>query len=85
MTHPLKYLCMECGWTGTDPLNAPHPFIEGDSVLGCPKCKEMELRKACEADDCWQEVSCGMNTQEGYKLLCSKHGLPLMKTTGQRT
>ncbi len=74
MTSHLKYLCKVCDWTGTEPLEARHPFIDGDTVLGCPKCREMDFRKACEWDGCWDEVSCGVNTPDGYKMLCGKHG-----------
>lgn len=72
----LKYLCEECNWTGTSEklLNARHPFIDGDTVLGCPKCKEMSPLKACDTDGCWDKISCGLNTPDGYKQLCSKHG-----------
>lgn len=84
MPDRLKYLCDSCSWTGTDNeiLNAPHPFIAGDTVLGCPKCKEMELMRACVWDDCWDKITCGLNTPGGYKQLCSKHGMPFFQTSG---
>lgn len=74
----MKVLCTnnQCGWHGDfgEALVAAHPFIEGETVTGCPKCKDIEVvRIACEEGGCWLEATCGTQTKEGYKRTCYKH------------
>jgi hypothetical protein len=72
-----RYICNECDHhlTSADQiLRGPNPFDPDDVVLGCPACKSVnELARACYFEDCWQKVSCGTPTKDGYKWSCSKH------------
>lgn len=56
-------------------LAAPHPFIEGAEIFGCPHCQQCEegFTALCDSDDCINPVSGGTPTPEGYKFLCYKH------------
>jgi hypothetical protein len=69
--------CPDCDWCGSyrDALSAPHPFIEGETLYGCPGCKDIRpFRALCEAAGCDRDVSGGRNVPgEGYKFLCSTH------------
>lgn len=78
MDKNIKVMCSDwrCGWTGlgADVLSAPHPFQEGCTIQGCPKCKETEtIRLACDEPECWKEASCGFSTPAGYRHTCGEH------------
>ena len=76
MTEPIKLVCSDCNWQGEDheALTAPNPFDPEFNIQGCPRCKEPNtLGVACDELDCWQPVSCGTPTPEGYRRTCSKH------------
>jgi hypothetical protein len=65
-----------CDWRGQDheALRAPDPFNEGDELIACPKCREVSvLQVACDEPDCWEFVSCGTPTADGYRRTCHKH------------
>lgn len=71
-------LCGEyrCNWRGTDAevLHAPNPFDPEDEISGCPKCKEINsIYRACDEPGCWDRVSCGTTTPNGYRQTCGKH------------
>lgn len=77
-----KRVCKECGWHGMagDVLTAPNPFCFDESfaanemIVGCPECRRVEtIRVACDEPSCWEPVSCGTPTQDGYRHTCSKH------------
>jgi hypothetical protein len=59
----------------TEKLTAPHPFIEGGEIFGCPYCKQCEegFMPLCDHEDCVHPTSGGAPTPEGYKFLCYKH------------
>ncbi len=43
-------------------------------MYACHKCKDTEsITGVCEIDKCWEESTCGWNTLDGYKSLCSNH------------
>jgi hypothetical protein len=76
----MRWICKNCDWVGTVLLDAPHPFIEGVRIAGCPDCKEVDgLQSACAADDCKREASCGTPTPDGYKHFCYDHGKTFFK------
>jgi hypothetical protein len=69
--------CMQCGTVslGSQMLTAPSPFDPEDTLTACPKCKSMdEWKEMCEIDGCDNGATMGMNTENGYKRLCYKHG-----------
>ena len=75
MTEPeLKYRCDNCDWAGAAhlALNGKHPFIKGDTVLGCPRCREMELIKVCEIERCFAKATCACDAG-GFKHVCGTH------------
>ncbi len=75
-----KFICVEC----------KHRLIEGDmliglnpfkdeEIFGCPKCKAINnFEKVCDHIDCWEYVSTGTPTSDGYKFLCGAHRLLLL-------
>ena len=71
------WLCTHCRTRSDDDelLRAPHPFIEEDSIWGCPNCRETDnITRACDEEGCLQEASAGTPTQEGgYTWRCSSH------------
>lgn len=72
-----KRVCGErhCDWRGTvgSVLTAPSPF-SADTLQACPACKEVNsIRVACDEPGCWEEVSCGTPTPNGYRQTCGKH------------
>ncbi len=71
---PSKFLCEQCDWVGTNPLSAPHPFIQDEFIYGCRQCGKVSyLVAACEVVGCRSRIAGGTPTDDGYKLLCSKH------------
>ena len=73
-----RILCANrrCGWKGTDEdvLKAPNPFEEGEEMWACPECRDYDsLVTPCDFEGCWNESTCGTNTDEGYKRLCGNH------------
>ena len=74
-----KMLCSDwrhCRWRGKESelLRAPSPFDATFEITACPNCKEIGgCMQACEVHDCWEEATCGIPTQEGYKRVCGKH------------
>lgn len=78
MSSGAKVTCSErgCGWHGrvSDLLEAENPFVPGDTLHACPRCKEIgSCYGACDEPDCWQEAICGTPTPNGYRQTCSKH------------
>lgn len=71
-----KLVCQECNWQGrtSDCLEATNPFGKEGTIHGCPDCKEVEcFATACDEDGCWESVTCGTPTPDGYRMTCSKH------------
>ena len=75
-----KVKCSEyrCSWQGTEreTLTAPNPFdlVPQGVIEGCPECKEINtIVKVCDEPDCWEPVSCGTPTEDGYRSTCGKH------------
>lgn len=73
-----KVVCSDrrCDWKGTDQelLRAKHPFMKNDTVSGCPKCKRINIVVyACEYSGCWERVTCGTSTENGYMSTCGEH------------
>jgi len=70
-----KVICTECAWKGTcseiDKVNDP----KSDMVWSvCPKCRIPEnLIEVCFESDCWELVTCGGPTKDGYRSTCAKH------------
>ena len=76
--HKGKVVCDErrCGWRGEthEVLQATSPFDERDILDGCPQCKAVNtIYVACDEEGCWDTVSCGTPTPDGYRSTCSKH------------
>ena len=73
----LKCENWRCGWTGTEDekLIAPNPFDpENDILIGCPVCLDVNcLGVCCDEPGCWELVSTGTPTPEGYRSTCYKH------------
>lgn len=74
----MKLRCMNirCGWCGpdTEMLKAQNPFQDGDTLNGCPLCRDVNtLQVACDEPDCWEASSCGTPTDAGYRRTCGKH------------
>jgi len=66
----------ECGWKGEDDelLRARDPFIKGETLVACPKCRDaFELIYVCDEPGCWETRTCGMPTDKGYRETCGKH------------
>ena len=63
-----------CDWRGTedDSLKAPNPFNpENDILIGCPDCKDVNnLQVCCDEPGCWEAVSMGVPTPDGYRNTC---------------
>jgi hypothetical protein len=73
-----KVLCEDfrCGWHGvlSESLTAAHPFIAGETIRGCPKCKTLQdFLAACDEPECWQAATCGTPTPKGYRQTCFQH------------
>ena len=71
-----KQTCGVCDWHGTsdEVLRAPNPFDPDEVLWGCPKCKSVDqLYLVCDEPDCWDTVSCGTPTPNGYRSTCGKH------------
>lgn len=73
-----KIVCNDwrCGWHGmeSEMLTAPNPFVEGETISACPKCKDVNcLLYACDEHECWDEATCGTPTPDGYRSTCGKH------------
>lgn len=65
-----------CGWNGREPetLKAPHPWIEGETLMGCPACKDTDsLYAICDEAGCLKEVSCGWPSENGCRQTCGSH------------
>lgn len=59
---PLDHCCglATCHWKGpySDAQRAPHPFREGKTIDGCPRCGEIGLMVACQAPGCtWPGIT----------------------------
>jgi hypothetical protein len=71
-----KVVCEVCSWRGPGArtLAAANPFDENEQIRGCPVCKAVEcFRAACDQEGCWQPVTCGTPTADGYRSTCSRH------------
>ena len=73
-----KLKCMElkCTWHGLQErlLIASNPFNKNEEIYGCPKCQSINsLALACDEPGCWQSVTCGTPTEDGYRNTCGKH------------
>lgn len=71
-----KVTCSECDWKGrrTELLTAENPFESNCPIFGCPQCHGIDCcRPVCDEPACWEVVTCGTPTSEGYRLTCSKH------------
>ena len=71
-----KTICNDCVWRGDDLelLREENPFEKNDFLYACPNCKSIfGLRVACDEPECWNEVTCGTPTPNGYRQTCGKH------------
>jgi len=71
-----KIDCNDCGWAGRnkDLLTAPNPFDSVGTITGCPRCKSIDcFALCCDEPKCWNHVSCGFPTPDGYRRTCSDH------------
>ncbi len=71
-----KVVCKECNrpMREADLLTAPNPFKPGETLRGCPHCKQpVGFLGVCDEPGCWDIVSCGTPTPEGYRVTCHKH------------
>ena len=73
-----KAKCSErhCNWKGLegDLLEAQNPFDPFDTLIGCPECKSINtIYPVCDEEGCWDAVTCGTPTPEGYRSTCGNH------------
>jgi hypothetical protein len=71
-----KITCQDCNWRGheSQALVAPNPFSEDEEIMGCPHCKAIgTFDYVCDQLNCWQLVSCGFPTDDGYRSTCGEH------------
>lgn len=68
-----RWACNDCDWIEVNRMSAPHPFIPGDTIYGCPHCGGIDLNGVCEIDGCDEIASCGTPTKGGYARCCGKH------------
>lgn len=74
--------CDECGWRGTseDFKRAPHPFRQGEEIIGCPQCGcTDEFVNMCDEPGCDREASSGWPSPQGYRRTCHNHAAGLHK------
>jgi len=70
-----KVRCTECHWKGLidkiDMVKDP----KSDMVWQvCPNCRIPEnLITVCDEKGCWDGITCGTPTKDGYRSTCSKH------------
>ena len=72
----MKHICTECNWHGDshETLRAKNPWDTDDIILGCPRCKSVNsMSVACDEPVCWEPVTCGTPTLNGYRSTCGKH------------
>lgn len=65
-----------CNWRGheEDILQGINPFDASDTLDGCPECKGIEtINYVCDEPGCWEPISCGTPTSEGYRQTCGEH------------
>ena len=69
-----KTCCTECGWKGTQDQMVDVSVFD-EAVAVCPKCHYVEssVRFACDEDGCWEYVTCGTPTNNGYRSTCGRH------------
>ncbi len=75
-TETTKRICPECyAKVHADHiLTAPNPWLDGDTIHGCPECKSpVQFREVCDEPGCWNEASCGTPTPNGYRRICGQH------------
>ncbi len=68
-----------CGWRGTrgELLRAAHPFDPDDECMGCPECFDIDsYEEVCDEPGCWETVTCGTPTSQGYRSTCHAHAPP---------
>ncbi len=79
-----KVKCTECNWYGviSELLTADNPFLPTDTINGCPSCKEVNtMGRCCDRQGCWNTVSGGSPTKDGYEFHCLEHS-PMVKKEG---
>ena len=55
-------------------LTAPHPFIGGRTIMGCPSCQEIgEFSAICDEPGCEEAHMCGWNSPSGWRKTCWDH------------
>ena len=67
---------LNCDWRGPEQeiLRAPNPFDEDDTLVGCPRCLDINtLIDVCDEPGCWEFSSCGHPVPGGYQRTCGKH------------
>lgn len=56
-------------------LIAKNPFLDDDSILGCPNCKSVnDFEAICDEQGCSKVVCCVSPTRQGYRRTCHEHG-----------
>lgn len=81
-----KVSCGICNWQGKDKdmLSGTNPFDNTEEIFGCPECKSIDsLFCVCDEPGCWEIVSCGTPTEEGYRSTCNTHDPFKNKTRGE--
>lgn len=70
-----RYKCTDCHKVTESPVIGPHPFVEGETIIGCPDCREVEstLRRVCTFLHCEEIATCGFPTKDGYRHTCGTH------------
>ena len=73
-----KWVCenWRCSNVCTDntALSAPDPFNPGETLVACPKCREVgTLIGACDFKGCKKPSSSGSPTKDGYVFRCYEH------------
>ena len=76
MTTKQRCANSHCDWCGTsdEVLKAPNPFDPINEIWGCPECKDVNsMYLVCDEPGCWEPVSCGTPTPDGYRSTCHCH------------
>ena len=76
MRQERKYICRDCRFivNRENILTAPHPFIQGGFVSGCPRCRAVDsFMFACKVEGCEELPVTSIKEGDEYNFYCHKH------------
>jgi hypothetical protein len=70
-----KCRCSECRWIGfAQEIDKVKDQKSDDAWSVCPNCRTPEhILVCCDEEDCWEQLTCGSPTPDGYRSTCGKH------------